>query len=116
MHRAVLLGISLESDNVCYVNYRLPMGPRPAQNPLVAMSRSCEPVEPLAVSVSKHEPVRLVLRHAQDERWTSASDRDDYFDFFKSRMIASSASMTSSRLARLFAKLILRLNALVGGR
>jgi hypothetical protein len=93
------------------------MGPLPAQNPLVAMSRSCEPVEPLAVSLSKHEPaVRLVIRHAQDERCTSASDRDDYFDFFKSRMITSSASMTSSRLARLFAKLILRLNALVGGR
>lgn len=39
-----------------------------------------------------------------------------YFDFLRSRMIASSASITSSRLARLFAKLILRLKAFVGGR
>jgi hypothetical protein len=39
-----------------------------------------------------------------------------YFCFFRSRTIASSASMISSRVARLLLKLSLRLNALVGGR
>jgi hypothetical protein len=83
------------------------------------------PLAPLSahrLDIRTHAIARMLAGAArigdvsQAQEAVGAPTRRSYFCFRRSFRMASSASMTSSRLTRALAKFSFRLNALVGGR
>jgi len=101
--------MSRESDNVYYVNLGLQPAPDCSRRSRVARH------ERDALNRSRLPAARF--RSRATRAWAQSAvrgRRGAYLVFFRSRMIASSASITSSRVARLLLKLSFRLKALLG--